>query len=123
MYDHNLKWSRFFFSSFLCWRKKVKQSHNGPVVPVSVVVISSLLISSVFKQFEIIVTFYPTKTKDKHPMRTTIIRKAKPVLHYAIHYCIQFNSRFYRIFRDFPSLYKYIFYIYFSFIFMKKNKH
>lgn len=94
----------FVLQHFLL-KKKHEAIHNEPVVPVSLLVISSWLISSVFKQFEIIVTFNPTKTKDKLPRRINIMRKAKPVLHFAIHPCMQFNFCFDRIFCDFPSLY------------------
>ena len=67
-----------FFSNFQCWRKKkIKQSHNGQVVPLSIVGISSLLIIYGFKQFEIIVTFNPTKINYEHPiyLLTTSIEK------------------------------------------------
>lgn len=46
----------------------MRQSHNGQKVPLSIVDISSLLIVYAFKQFEIIVTFNPTKSNYEHPI-------------------------------------------------------
>lgn len=61
----------------------MKQSHNGQVVSLSILDISSLLIIHAFKQFGIILTFNPTKPSDEHPnyLLKTSIRK-----------CIKFSS-------------------------------
>lgn len=66
----------------------MKQSHNRQTVPLSTVDISSLLIFYAFKQFEIIVTFNPTKSNYEHPI--FLLKKV-------IEKCIRFSASTYLV--------------------------